>query len=422
MDPEDAPQAGPAVDFLWLLAPDEVASLPVPHLAELAAHPLEACQLLAVQILLKRSSPSGLPESILLAALSSEFPTVRRLGMELLGKLSDHELAERSEALAACAVSRHAELREDVEPLLARAAACNRAAARELVLQWYPLLFREESFGGLHESIYRMLAGPFAAELDAIPADSYPRMLESKYGHGQMLGFEILKRQPGSHDAKELAEWAVHPLLALREWAFAHLERDPQILRGDPGMVLGLLESPFDDSRERAFTFCRREIRDGDWTPEALVAICDSNQQLVRDFGRELVTRLFREQDGPLYLARFSQHPSTEIQLFATNYLERFASGSAERIAGLDLYFRTVLSRIGAGRIAKQRVLAFLERESLADEAIAALITPLLARQSGTVAIQDKAGMIRILDAIRRQWPTIPNPLKPVKVPLHVPS
>lgn len=422
MDPEDAPQAGTAVDFLLLLAPDEVAALPITHLAELATHPLEACQLLAVQILLKRSSPSGLPESILLAALSSEYPAVRKLGMELLGKLSDHELAERTEALAACAVSQHPELREGAAPLLGRAAAYNRSAARELVIQWYPLLFREESFEGLHQSIYRQITGSFAAELDAIPADFYPRMLESKYGCGQSLGFEILKRQPDNHSTQELAGWAVHSLVALREWAFERIERHPQALRDDPGMMLGLLECPFDDTRERGFAFCRREIRDGDWTPEALVAICDSNQQLVRDFGRELVTRLFREQDGPLYLARFSQHPATEIQLFATNYLERFASGSVERIAGLDLYFRTVLSRIGAGRIAKQRVLAFLEREALASEAIAALVTPLLARQSGTVAIQDKAVMIRILDAIRRQWPAIPNPLKPVSVPIHTPS
>ncbi|WP_035608346.1 WGR domain-containing protein [Haloferula sp. BvORR071] len=422
MDPEDAPQSGTAVDFLLLLAPDEVAALPVTHLAELAAHPLEACQLLAVQILLKRPSVSGLPENILLAALSSEFPAVRKLGMELLGKLSAHELAERTETLAACAVSTHPELREGAEPLLGRAAAYNREAARELVIQWYPLLFRAESFEGLHQSVYRLLSGPFVAELDVIPADSYPRMLESKYGYGQSLGFEILKRQTDNHDTEQLAEWAVHSLVALREWAFERLERSPQKLRDDPGMVLGLLESDFDDTRERAFAFCRREIRDGDWTPEALVAICDSNQQRVRDFGRELVTRLFQEQDGPLYLARFSQHPSTEIQLFATNYLERFASGSAERIASLDLYFRTVLSRIGAGRIAKQRVLAFLEREALAAEAIAGQVTPLLARQSGTVAIQDKAEMIRILDAIRRQWPAIPNPLKPVSVPIHVPS
>ncbi|MCW1922230.1 WGR domain-containing protein [Luteolibacter arcticus] len=422
LDDDEAAIAGPAVDFLLLLAPAEVQALPPAHLAELAAHPLEACQLLAVQVLLKSSSPAGLPESLLLAAVSSDFPAVRRLGMELLGKLSDHELASRTEVLAACAVSKHEELRDGAAPLLGRVATRDRTSARELVLQWYPLLFREESFEGLHASVHALLTESFANELDAIPADSFRRMLESRYDYGQMLGFALLQRESGPFETEDLVAWAVHPLVAVREWAIEQLEREPDLLRREPGLVLRLLESPYDDGRERAFDFCRREIRDGDWTPESLVAVCDSNHRPARDFGRELVTRLFREEDGPVYLLRFSQHPATEIQLFATNYLERHASGSAERIAALDLYFRTVLSRIGVGRVAKQRVLAFLEKEALADESIARLVVPLLARQSGTVAIQDKAEMIRILDALRRHWPQMESPLKPRPVPVREPS
>lgn len=420
-DGDEATPAGPAVDFLLMLAPAEVQSLPPAHLAELAAHPLEACQLLAVQVLLKSPSPAGLPESLLLAAVSSEFASVRRLGMELLGRLSDHELASRTEVLAACAVSKQPELREAAAPLLGRVATRDREAARELVRQWYPLLFREEAFEGLHASVHTLLTGPFASELDAIPAGSFRRMLQSRYDHGQMLGFMLLQKESGPFETDELVGWAVHPLVAVRDWAFSRLETEPDRIRREPGLVLRLLESPFDDGRERAFAFCRREIQDGDWTPESLVAVCDSNHQPARDFGRELVTRLFREEDGPVYLLRFSQHPATEIQLFATNYLERHAGGSPERIAALDLYFRTVLSRIGAGRVAKQRVLAFLEKESLADEAIARLTTPLLARQSGTVAIQDKAAMIRILDALRRRWPDLESPLKSRPVPVHSP-
>lgn len=422
LDSDESAKAGIAVDFLQLVAPHELQELPAEHLAELAAHPLEDCQVLAVRILLERPSLTGLPDGVLLAAVSSEFKSVRRLGMRLLARLSDYELASRTEAVAACAVSKHPELREGAVPLLARVAKSRREAARELVLQWYPLLFREEAFEGLHASVYQLLVGPFAEEIEVIPADSIPRMLESRHDHGQMLGFELLKREVGPFAGEDLVAWAVHPLAALRDWALDRLEAQPEILRQNPGLTLRLLESPFDASRARAFDFCRREIREGDWTPEAIVTVCDSNQQAARDFGRELVTRLFREQDGPLYLACFSQHPATEIQLFATNYLERFASGSAGRIAGLDLYFRTVLSRIGAGRVAKRRVLAFLEKEALGSEEIARGVIPLLARQSGTVAIQDKAGMIRILDALRRRWPDLDSPLKPRPVPIHPPA
>ena len=194
------------------------------------------------------------------------------------------------------------------------------------------------------------------------------------------------------------------------------------MLRDEPTLLLKLLEGPYDDSRQWAFSFCRDHLSDGDWSPETLVAVCDSTNQAARAFGRELVTRLFREEDGPLYLARLSQHPTVEVQLFATHYLERFASGEPERIAGLDLYFRTVLSRIGAGRVAKQRVLAFLEKEALADQAVAVQVNALLGRQAGTVAIQDKAEMIRILNTLRLAWPELVGPLKVKTVEVYQPS
>jgi hypothetical protein len=386
----------------------------------LASHPLEACQLLAVRVMLRKGSPGDLPESLLLAALSSEFAAVRKLGMALLGGLSDHSLAQRVATLAACAVSPHEELREASAPLLTRAASHDKAAARELVAQWYPLLFRKEPFDGLHESVFNALSGSFAAELDVIPAGSFRKMLESRYGYGQMLGFEMLKRETGTAAVEDLVEWSVHELASLREWAREHLEVG--VLRSEPALMLKLLEGPYDDSREWAFSFCRDHLNDGDWSPEALVAVCDSTNSAARSFGRELVTRLFREEDGPLYLARLSQHPSVEVQLFATHYLERFASGAPERIAGLDLYFRTVLSRIGAGRVAKQRVLAFLEKEALADRAVAAQVSALLERQAGTVAIQDKAVMIRILNSLRLAWPDLQGPLKIKPVEVYQPS
>lgn len=417
---DDEIKAGHATDWLEFIAAEELAALPETHIASLAGHSLEACQLLAVRILLKRTDPASLPESLLMAALSSEHASVRNLGMELLGRLPDAELARRVETLAACAVSRHTELRSVAAPLLKRAASHDREAARRLVEQWWPLLFRKEEFEGLHESVFETLTTSFSTELDVIPPGSFREMLESKYGFGQELGFELLKREITQPDLEDVSQWAIHPLAALRAWAREKIEKEA--LRGDPAQLLKLLEGPYDDSREWAFAFCRTELRDGDWSPEALVALCDSNHPAAREFGRELVTRLFREEDGPLYLARLSQHPTVEVQVFATNYLERFASGEPERIEALDLYFRTVLSRIGAGRVAKRRVLNFLEKEALADKRVAAFTVNLLARQSGTVAIQDKAEMIRILDQLRRTWPDLEGPLKVKPVEIYQPS
>jgi len=56
-------------------------------------------------------------------------------------------------------------------------------------------------------------------------------------------------------------------------------------------------------------------------------------------------------------------------------------------------------------------VLAFLEKEGLSDERVAGFVNRVLGRQAGTVAVQDKAAMIRILDALRRRWPGLDSPL-----------
>ena len=191
------------------------------------------------------------------------------------------------------------------------------------------------------------------------------------------------------------------------------------MLSEELGLAVTLLDGAWDDSRERAFAFFRDRVPEEAWDPDSLVAICDSVRSEVQDFGREMITRRFREEDGPHYLARLSQHPSTELQVFASNLLLRFAGGQPERVTFLEPYFRTVLSRIGAGRTAKQRVFALLEQEALADEAIAQLVTTLLSRISATIAVGDKARCISILRAIHQRWPELASPLTFNQPPLR---
>ena len=142
-----------------------------------------------------------------------------------------------------------------------------------------------------------------------------------------------------------------------------------------------------------------------------LVAVCDSVRPDVQAFGRELVTRFFQESHGHEYLLRLSEHPSADVQLFATNYLERFATGSLERIALLEPYFLGVLSRVNRGRVAKARVFAFLRAESDKSPEAAQLVARLMTRQSLTMAIGDKAASIENMIDVRHKYPDIPMPV-----------
>ena len=100
------------------------------------------------------------------------------------------------------------------------------------------------------------------------------------------------------------------------------------------------------------------------------------------------------------------------MQLFATNYLDRFASDKVGRLEQLVPYFTSVLSRVNQGRMAKARVLAFLLREGLRSAPAAELVVKLLHRLSATIAIEDRATAIEAMVAIGRAHPEVALPIR----------
>ena len=117
-------------------------------------------------------------------------------------------------------------------------------------------------------------------------------------------------------------------------------------------------------------------------------------------------------------MLKLSEHPSTNMQLFVTSYLERYATDSTERLVQLAPYFVRVLSSINKARVAKQRIYAFLEAEATKSEQAALTVVQILERQSATIAITDKATAIELMLKIHSSYPQIALPLdiRPVEV------
>ena len=421
---EDEALCAHASDFVLLIAAQAVGQLNLDHVGALLTHPLEAGQQLGAHALLRRADIGSVPDAMLLGPLSSDFASVRRLGMQVMGRLDDYQLGQRAELVAGFGTSQHAEIRQEGRTLIERLVRTNMALGRELVEQWYPLVLREERYDGLHADIYALLTGPLKSCLDTIPEGAFRRMLGLKYGYAHLLGFALLQRETRFDDepVEAVVNWGCHDLLVLREAVREHFDLSSHRLAEQPGAMTPMLESSWDDARDWAFEFCRNKIPEDAWDAEGLITVCDSVKPMVRAFGREMVTRRFRNEDGPLYLRRLSEHPTSDLQVFATNYLARFAADDLQALKGLDLYFRVVLSRIGAGRVAKDRVLTFLRDEALKSEDAARYVEPLLRRQVATVAIGDKATCIRVLADIRRRWPTLPTGLRPKSPAVYKPE
>ena len=107
-----------------------------------------------------------------------------------------------------------------------------------------------------------------------------------------------------------------------------------------------------------------------------------------------------------------SEHPSADLQLFATNFLEDYATDNPARLKELTPYFVSVLSRVNKARVAKSRVMMFLTAEAQKDEGAARIVAEILTRQAVTMSIGDKAAAIEAMLKIHYLYPAVPLPIQ----------
>ena len=417
-EPDSELLARNARESLVLIAGDHLGQASFDVVAALLDHPLPENNLLAAQMLsFSKDDPASIPDEIWESLLTSENQPVREIGMQLFAKLSDDSLLERSEILASFCLSEKDDIRRAARPIVERLVQHSPGFGQDMVLQFYPLTLRAESTAGLHDDVYELLSGPLKEHLHAIPAESSVRMMESRYAAGQKLGFLLFRDHidPSTIPMRKLAALADQDHLEGREFIWNYYPENLERIKAEKQDALRILESKWEDSREFGYAFFREQFSEEDWSPAVLVSLCDNVNGEVQDFGREMITRFFREENGTEYLLKLSQHPSTELQTFATNYLERYAKGNVENIRNLVPYFTTVLSQVNCGRIAKQRVLKFLSEESLAKREVAEIIAPVVNRISATVAIGDKASCLILLRDLMKKWPDLDLAITEVK-------
>ena len=224
-------------------------------------------------------------------------------------------------------------------------------------------------------------------------------LLYSNYSAAQNVGIVILEKYT---DAAQLTMPQVialggHENLNVREWCWKFYNTQLPRIKYEKEISIKLLENKWQDTRQFAMQYFRENFTENDWNPETLITLADSVKPDVEAFGRELITKYFMADNGVQYLLKLSQHPSEKMQLFASNYLERFAVDDTEKIQSLDFYFRSILTRVNKSRIAKNRIYNFLLIEGRKTEVAAKAVSNILSDVSATAAIGDKAKCIDIL-------------------------
>lgn len=417
--------AGEIAEILLSCFSEQLRSLGLGVILDLLKHPIAQIQEFGARILLNHEIAAvDLPPELIESLMASPYEQIRSIGISLFGQLPDESLTgDKRVLILGMAVNALADIRNSIAPVIQRLAAAYPEFAAWLAGELIDVLMLPERQEGVHSYLLNLLRENIPAGMSAIDKEKALGLLKAKSSVAQELGGLILSANcaawAAEFETSEIVKLASHEILAVRESARQMFLQNLEAIRDNPQEMLSavrMLEAKWDDSQEFAVRIFQTEFTGDDWTPEIMVSLCDSIREDVRQFGKDLVTRYFQDDCGQDYLLKFSEHPSADMQLFATNYLESYAASNPERLRELAPFFVSVLSRVNKGRVAKRRIFAFLDAEAAKSEEAAKIVAEILTRQSATIAIADKATAIQTMLKIRQTYPQIDLPIqvKPV--------
>ncbi len=393
---------------------------------DLLRHPLPALQTCGARILLNHQTQTiDLPPGLIDALLASPVESVRVIGVQLFGQLPDEILLDRLELILTLVTHELPEMRSAIRASISRLAAKYPSFTTGLVDRLMPILLAPEQHEGLHTFISQLLQNDLPNWMEVTSPEITWTLLKSNATASQELAGKIL--QANSHrwaetlETEKIAELSNHEILAVRTAAWQMIEQVLPSLRQQASDLLAatmVMASKWEDSRQFGFKLFGELLTSAELTPAIVISICDSNREDVRKFGRDLVGSCFQQQDGLEYLLKFSEHPTTDMQLFASQYLEDYAAGNLERLQELLPYFTRVLGQVNRSRVTKQRIFAFLNSEAIKNEAAAKLVVELLTRQSASIAIGEKGRALETLLKIHQLYPQLSVPISIKQLPV----
>ncbi len=422
--PSSELDAAVAEQVLWVLSQAlkvELAQLSLTLVRDLLQHPLAVVQVLGAEIIVaKRLSPKTIPADIYALLVNSPHESVRAIAVRLLENLSPAELADMPDVLLELLQVDSTPIRTEALQVVQHVAPHQPECAKYLLQALIPVLFAAEPYEGVHDTAVTCVTQYLDVAWEYVDNDLLWRLLQAQSKAAQRAATAILlPRSPAIYSVRQWARLGKHASLQVREWAQQAYREQPQAIAAHFNDALRLLDTDWDDSRTFALNYFAQQFGAEQWQTERLIFLCDSVRDDVQRLGRDLLIQFFVDEQGADYLLKLSQHPSRNVQLFASQFLQSYATGRPDLQQQLKLYFTSVLSAVNQGRVSKERVMDFLLTEAKANLHSATLLADILTRQSVTVAIQDKARFIAGLRDLKQQYPQLFLPIEYKQRPLR---
>ncbi|MFT3682522.1 MAG: WGR domain-containing protein [Ferruginibacter sp.] len=417
--PQDAvnePVIKDGTTILFELFPAALKQLSITVISELLQHENAGVLLTGLRLLKLQKEQlelDKLSSEFLFGLLQHQYELVREEGLQLLNNMPAAVLLLHQDNIINNCLSVYENVRRGLRPVIQKMAEKDPAFGVKAAETLMPLLLRKEPFEGFHADTSQLLCNELSGCLQHANKETALNLLYSNYSAAQNVGVVMLEKytDPLQLTMPQVIALGGHDNLVVREWCWKFYKEQTPRIKYEKETSIKLLESKWEDTRRFAMQYFREQFAENDWSPETLITLADSVKPDVEAFGRELITKFFSSENGVQYLLKLSQHPGEKMQLFATNYLERFAADDIEKIRSLEFYFRSVLTRVNKSRIAKNRIYNFLLQEGRRSEAAAKTISAILSDVSAIAAIGDKAKCIEILLQLRALY-DVETPLK----------
>jgi hypothetical protein len=383
---------------------DRAKSLSRDALLTLLNKPYDATRSLALDIARAQFDPAAPDRDLILTLARSEFAEARQLAAEWI-MASAAQWVEDTEFITELCESSDDNLRQAAKKVIGQ--LVNWSIGVEWMNRLLAWLLREEPSQGFHAFVVVTLREIYWDALADLPADRVHQLLDANSPDAQEFSGALLTHS--RHIKPEELPWTFlatlchHDLRQVREAGHAMTQQTLPRWRDDVSLLLTLVDSDYEDTRNFAFDVLRQHFTQ-DMTPDTLIGLCDSIRADVQDFGKEMFRRVFADTVAPEYLLRLSEHPHGNVRGFAMELVERHAPRDAETLMRLMPFFRTALLQVNKGRAVKDRALKFLESCALADREAATIIVPLFSDMAHSLTQRDFTASLLAMTRIKMKY------------------
>lgn len=362
-----------------------------------------------------------LPDDTLVELLQSTSANLRSIGTRFLMQHSDESLKKRTQLWLRLLSHKDDNMRTQLAPIVVRLALADDVFALSITQGLIEAVLRRKLPEGVGMRIASLLKSDLVQFLSLVPREVLWRLLSSDSPEAQdvassLLGVKAIKSEHLS--LEQVVRLANHEVYLVREAAWQMLVTRKHEVETNLVEAVAILEGKWDDTRQFARQFFRTLFDNPEYQPplSGILQICDAVHPQTQALGRELLQRFFKDDDGPTVLEHLCEHPAGTVQLFVTNFVERFASNHTPRLRQILPYCRTVLTSVNKSRVAKTRLLKFLHAEALRSEENAAVIADLYVFLSATCSIEMRAAVLSTLVTVATLYPTVAAQMAPVVV------